>query len=105
MYGSNIQTHYPARYIESGDRIFVRVSRNGQSLREFVVDNVSNFTDLIGEIRYASQYVEGLTQVFIRNYSRGWSLERPMKFYPVSLPRHRKAAAQKRRMLCPWETH
>lgn len=107
MFGNNLQSHYPPRYMECGDRIFVRISRQGQTLMEFVVDNASSYTDLIGEIRYAAQHIEGLTNIFIRNYSRGWSRQCPMRFYPgVSRPQRNAPSGQPvRRMLCPWETH
>ncbi|MDE5653539.1 MAG: hypothetical protein K2L83_06550 [Muribaculaceae bacterium] len=104
MYGSNLKSHYPQRYIEEGDKIFVRIIRSGETLLEFVVDNVASYTDLVGEIRYMGQYMEGLTDVFIRNFSRGWSMTRPMMFYPgVSRPRRKNEP--KKRMLFPWETH
>lgn len=107
MFGSGIQTHYPERYIELGDRVFIRISRGRQTLMEFAVENVGSFTDLIGEIRYAAQHIEGLTDVYIRNYSRGWSMMRPMKFYAAGRPQLRNAAVvtRQRRMLSPWETH
>lgn len=105
MFGRNIQSHYPSRYMEAGDRIFIRVSRSGVTLREFIVSNASNFTDLIGEIRYEGRDLVGLAQVFIRNYSRGWSVERPMKFYSASRVPKQRPALRAMRMLSPWETH
>lgn len=80
----------PGRRIVRGDRIYVRVMQEGATLLEIMVDNASSLTDLIGEIRYAGRDLEGLTKVFIRNHSRGWSCERPLKFYTgMPCPRRR----------------
>lgn len=68
--------------IRFGDRIYVRVIQEGRTRLELSIDNASGMTDLIGEIRYSARRLEGLAKLFIRNHSRGWSEERPIKFYP-----------------------
>ncbi|MDE7509672.1 MAG: hypothetical protein K2M62_06075, partial [Muribaculaceae bacterium] len=67
--------------IEYGDRIFVRAMQEGRRVLEMTVTNVSDITGLVGEIRYAGRGLDGLTTLFIRNLSRGWSMERPFRFY------------------------
>lgn len=97
--------------IRLGDKVYVRVVQEGIKRLELMMERVGSMTDLIGEIRYAAKGLTGLTKVFIRNHSRGWSTERPMKFYADGGgPRMRKrglAAADvrqpERRMLFPWE--
>lgn len=105
--------------IESGDRIYVRAIQDGVKVLEMTVSNVADMTQLIGEIRYAGHRLEGLAHLFIRNFSKGWSSERPMMFYGgVPTPRRQALRAAlreasrdlglgrpKERMLFPWETH
>ncbi len=119
MFGHNYRSHYPSQYIRQGDRIYVRIEQGRQMVMEFTVDNVADYTSLIGEIRYAGSKLNGLANVFIRNHSRGWSEVRPLMFYqgmpaPRRSPlRNRRDEAGSRRMsvasrsgmLAPWETH
>lgn len=122
-----MKTTYP---IIKGDRIFVRAIQAGVKVLEMTVTNVADLTGLVGEIRYAGRQLEGLTRLFVRNCTRGWSLERPFKFYTgVPSPRCvamretvRRAEASYTRRLTPsgyymapaparshttfpWETH
>ena len=114
--------HYP---IERGDRIYVRALQDMETVLEISVDNVKDFTELIGEIRYAGRRLEGLSKLIIRNHSRGWSCERMIKFYNgIPSPRRqalramlREAAAwqgersprhpepREGHMPFPWEVH
>lgn len=110
-----------AHDIKHGDRIFVRVMRDGKTLLEFSVNNAGSLTDLIGEIRYAARNIVGLTTVFIRNHDRGWSETRPIKFYADGGVRRRRSQTNNvksnyaasptpinrsaARMAFPWETH
>lgn len=115
--------------IEYGDRIFVRAMQEGRRVLEMTVTNVSDITGLVGEIRYAGRGLDGLTTLFIRNLSRGWSMERPFRFY-TGVPSPGRALRReavkavyasygsravgaeysvappvRRRMAFPWETH
>lgn len=112
----------PIRY---GDRLFARIVMSGRTVKEFVLNQVSDMTELLGELRIKMKGLCGLAQVYIRNYSRGWSMEKPLMLYasPVSrrVPGSAGAPASdlfggqfshstsprqpERRMLCPWETH
>lgn len=117
---------YPIKY---GDRIFVRAIQDGMKVLELIVTNVSDLTTLVGEIRKAGRRLEGLTRLFIRNHTRGWSMERPFKFYTgepspltasirdavkaasVAYRRHVTpsgaylAPVTRRHTTFPWETH
>lgn len=108
-----VMARYPVGYMRRGDHIYVGVMQNGRRVLEFSVNNVESYTELMGEIRYAGQDLNGLSKVFIRNKTRGWSEERPIKFYNgLSAPRGRRMPGLGRmvrpsatRMLAPWETH
>lgn len=77
--------------IEYGDRIYVRALQGMDTILEISVENVADFTQLIGEIRYAGRALEGLSKLIIRNHSRGWSCERMIKFYNGTLSPRRQA--------------
>ncbi|MDE6009992.1 MAG: hypothetical protein K2F87_00900 [Muribaculaceae bacterium] len=79
--------------IEYGDRIYVRAMQDGLKVLEVMVTNVADLAALVGEIRYAGRRLEGLTQLFIRNHTRGWSMERPFKFY-TGVPSPRTAVVR-----------
>ncbi|MDE6272949.1 MAG: hypothetical protein K2M31_08090 [Muribaculaceae bacterium] len=119
MFGNNYRSHYPSQYIRKGDRIYVRIEQGRQTVLEFSVENVDDYTSLIGEIRYAGSKLKGLANVFIRNHSRGWSETRPLMFYQgMPAPRRSMLRGKVRSeglrrnmslscsgMLAPWETH
>ena len=112
---SRVPSRYPSGYMQKGDRIYVSVMQYGRRLLELCVDNVGSYTELMGEIRHAGRDIEGLTRVFIRNQARGWSEERPLKFYSdFPAPRRQRGRNEEgtmrrstatRRMIAPWETH
>lgn len=78
-------------HIAYGDRIFVRVIQNRKTVVEVTFTNVADLTSLAGEIRHAGRGLEGLTTVYIRNHTQGWSMERPFRFY-VGIPSPRTQA-------------
>lgn len=93
-----------------GDKIFVRVTSGRTVLLEETFTRVADMTELTGEIRTRLRDTEGLSKIWIRNCTRGWSTERPLMFYrrtrnaatsPFNLQKERVA----RKMLTPWETH
>lgn len=97
------------RPMKYGDRIFVRLVMGRRTVAEFELSNVNDYTELLGELRYRTQGLDGLAQLYVRNMTRGWSQERPMRLYAdMRRPMRRTqrpVATQTRRMLCPWETH
>ncbi len=110
----------PIRY---GDRLFARIVMRGRTVVEFVMNQVSDRTELLGELRKKVKGLRGLAQVYVRNYSRGWSIEQPLMLYTSSGVRTSGSAnvssdlfgsalssaapspQPERRMLFPWETH
>lgn len=105
------------RRLAFGDRIFIRVILNGVVVLEFKTDRVADMTELIGEVRHAGYGLRGLARLQLRNYSRGWSLERPLMFYPPTIPEHHHMVIEptaalfknerdsEHKMFFPWETH
>lgn len=64
-----------------GDRIYARLSLNGKKIAEFMTDQVDGMTKLLGELRPYTRSLRGLCRLYVRNYSRGWSSERPLMLY------------------------
>lgn len=100
--------------ISFGDKIFARVTRNGQTIYNFVSEKVSNMADLLSQLRSAMRDIQGLVMIHIRNYNQGWGDERPLMLYARKV-RSYSAPSQNvysvvtetpaRKMLFPWETH
>lgn len=65
-----------------GDRIFARILINGKDIMEFVLDKVSDMSQIIGTLRHHARKYRGLAKIYIRNITRGWSMERPLMLYP-----------------------
>lgn len=109
--------------IKYGDRLFARIVMRGRTVVEFVLNQVSDMTELLGELRKKVKGLRGLAKVYIRNYSRGWSMEQPLMLYASSVRKmtvnnrevssglfsgelqNPQSARPERRMLFPWETH
>lgn len=100
--------------ITFGDKIFARVTRNGQTIYNFVSEQVASMTDLISQLRKAMKGIRGLVMIHIRNYHEGWGDERPLMLYAqkaksgfglseVSVKEITNSNPG--RMLFPWETH
>lgn len=66
--------------MEYGDRIHARVVIAGREEGNYIIDRVSDMSELIGELRERSQWLRGLAKLYIRNITRGWSVMRPMMF-------------------------
>lgn len=100
--------------IEFGDRIFARLSMGGKTIVEFMISRVADMSELLGELRHLTHGKRGLAKLYIRNQSRGWSLERPLMLYAPTMPNaffgsyrmtHEETPAPARHMPFPWETH
>lgn len=100
-----------SKTITFGDKIFARVTRNGQTIYNFVSERVSNMADLIGQLRKAMKDVKGLVMIHIRNYNQGWGEERPLMLYAKRISMGELAefnsnpSPSKRNMYFPWEVH
>lgn len=99
--------------ISYGDRIYARVTKNGQTVMDFVTEKVSNMTELIGELRRAMKDFQGLVMLHIRNYHQGWGAERPLMLYArkrvgfseIMVSEVSVIMPANRNMLKPWEVH
>lgn len=69
-----------------GDRIYARLSMRGKQIVEFMIEKVSDMTELIGELRAYARKYRGLCKLYVRNMSRGWSIERPLMLYAERYP-------------------
>lgn len=72
------------RPIKYGDRIFVRivsVERGWRTIADFCLTQVNDMSEIIGELRRYTHGERGLTRLYIRNATRGWSFEQPFKLY------------------------
>ena len=109
------------RKIDYGDKIFARLMMNGRTVVEFMINRVSDMTELIGELRHMTYGAKGLAKLYIRNQTKGWSQERPLMLYSPDFGRQTSrmglqtvassaspfgmAVEPVRRMAFPWETH
>ena len=100
--------------ISFGDKIFARVTKNGQTVYNFVSEKVANMADLMSQLRMAMKDIQGLVMLHIRNYNQGWGDERPLMLYARRMrefPVYGNASvaikqeSPRRQMLFPWETH
>lgn len=74
------------RKISYGDKMFARLVMHGRTIAEFMVSSVSNLSELWGILRRKCRGMRGLAKLYLRNASRGWSMERPMMLYPDIIP-------------------
>ncbi len=92
---------YPISY---GDKLSVRVTVGSNAPIEYETRNVSDMTDLIGDLRHRAKGQRGLAVMTIRNHDRGWVRERHIMLYPerayVPSPR---VTTVRRQMMNPWE--
>lgn len=61
-----------------GDKLFARLVMKGKVIIEFMVNQVSDLSELYVELRRHCRGVRGLAKLYLRNMSRGWSWERPL---------------------------
>ena len=66
-----------------GDRLFARLVMHGRTVVEFMVNSINDLSELWGELRRHCRGIRGLAKLYLRNASRGWSMERPMMLYPA----------------------
>jgi len=86
----------------------------GRTIVEFMINKISDLSELFGELRKLTRGVKGLASLYVRNFSRGWSMERPLMLYPSGDGAYRRSqlnaaaaapAAPQKKMYFPWETH
>lgn len=100
--------------ITFGDKIFARVTRNGQTIFNYVSEKIATMSQLINELRFAMKDVHGLVMIHIRNYHKGWGEERPLMLYAEKVRDYNpyqqsegveSPKMEERKMYFPWETH
>lgn len=100
------------RKISYGDRMFARLVMHGRTIAEFMVNSVHDLSELWGMLRRQCRGVRGLARLYLRNASRGWSLERPLMLYPEHQPANNYTSAERvravfsgeaRQLSFPWE--
>ena len=69
-----------------GDRIYARLCLDGEDIIEFMNQQVSSMTELIGELRALTRECYGLCKLYVRNMTRGWAVERPLMIYAERYP-------------------
>ncbi|MCM1291127.1 MAG: hypothetical protein NC201_02725 [Prevotella sp.] len=65
----------------AGDRVYARVMMGGRQVAEYVFDCVRGMSELITALRFRTRQLRGLANIYIRNITSGWSVERPLMFY------------------------
>lgn len=94
-----------------GDRLFARLTRNGNTVVEIMSDRIGSMTDLLAELRIAGDGKHGLMRLYVRNHSKGWSNERPLMLYrSKNRDSYIESTCQpaynvRPHMTFPWETH
>lgn len=103
-----------SKSISLGDKIFARVTKNGQTVFNYVTEKVATISQLLSEIRLAIKDIQGLVMIHIRNYHKGWGEERPLMLYSEKVRNYtvysneageQSKGEHSRTMLFPWETH
>lgn len=76
-------TGRPMRY---GDRVFVRLQNqyHTEILAEFTLTDVNDMSEVYGELRRYTRGRRGLAKLYVRNISRGWSMNQPFMLYADS---------------------
>lgn len=85
-----------------GDRISVRMTIGAGDTIQYQTRNVSDMTDLIGDLRTRAKGLRGLAVVTVRNHDRGWTRERRIMLYPERTYTPARSVTAARQMM-PWE--
>lgn len=86
--------------------MFARIVMGRRTILEFANACISDITELLGELRRLTRGLRGLVRLYVRNITRGWSIERPLMLYPDLFTGTRSDPdIAFPRMPAPWETH
>lgn len=87
-----------------GDRISIRVVVGARVAAEYETREVSDMTDLTGDVRRRLSGLKGLAYIYIRNHDRGWNRERRIMLYGErKYAPARPVQAVQTPMFYPWE--
>ena len=64
------------------DRIYATLTLHGRKLLEVTLTGVRNFSALLTMLRARVPRERGLCRLTVRNMTRGWRTERPLRLYP-----------------------
>lgn len=65
-----------------GDKIFARLTQGGKVLVEFVAERFDDIKEVMRELRRLSAQCRGISRLYIRNMTQGWSIEETLMLYP-----------------------
>lgn len=87
-----------------GDKLSIRVTVGINAPIEYETRNVSDMTELIGDLRRRAKGQRGLAVMTIRNHDRGWIRERHIMLYPErAYAPAQRVATVRQQMMKPWE--
>lgn len=72
------------RNISFGDKVYVRISHhnyNPDIIADFTLDDIDDLCDVYKELRNHTSEFHGMVNLYVRNISRGWSMQQPFKLY------------------------
>lgn len=72
------------RPIKLGDKIFVRIVNgrySANTIAEFSLSDVNDMCEIYGRIRHYTRGHQGLARLYVRNVTRGWSVQQPYMLY------------------------
>lgn len=68
-----------SKKIEFGDKILATISHNGKVVARLTLDNIHTLRELMLHIRQSISTKDiRLSELFIRNYTQGWSITQPL---------------------------
>lgn len=67
--------------ISKSDRIFARFIQGGRILAEFMLSGIESLKEIIIELRRHGIESRGLGRLYVRNQSRGWSIEQDLMIH------------------------
>lgn len=77
------------RKIAYGDKLFARLILKGKTILEFAITTISDLTELYSLLHSKCRGTRGLAKLYLRNMSRGWSVEKALMLYAEGKPAHR----------------
>lgn len=66
-----------AKSIAYGDRIYARISYQGQACADFFTETATTVSEVKRQLAAKVAPLRGLCKIYIRNHSRGWAIESP----------------------------
>lgn len=64
--------------IEQGDEVYASLSIAGKVIAELKETDAEKMDDILHKLRTLALRYSGMTRVYIRNHTKGWSLQLPL---------------------------